>query len=254
MKDNLIPKNVTKRVKVAIVGFTSSKDRAPFDDPEWEIWGLNALYDELPRYDRWFELHKRQVNLNDEGPTHIWRLAEMRCPIYMIEHFEDIPTSTPYPLKEVLKAFRPYLTSSFSYMVALAILEGFKEIGVYGIDTADEEWGSQRPSLEYLLGVAEGRGIRVTIPAESSLLRAPFLYGYQEREEHEFLGKLSNYERGYRRKMDRARTDRTVAELDVARYTGALGAIEALRSEWRMPFNLERLADGGRDGHKSLLE
>lgn len=243
MKDDLLPRSVNKKTKVAIVGFTSSWKKAPFDDPEWEIWGLNALYDKLPRYDRWFELHKRQVNLNDEGPEHIWKLAAMPCPIYMHKHFDDIPTSVPYPLSEVLKIFHPYLTSTFSYMVALAIMEDFQEIGVFGVDTADEEWGSQRPSLEYLLGYAEGKCVKVTIPKESTLLRAPFLYGFQEREENEFLGKIANSESEYRRKLEEAAEMGKRYELRAARYGGAADALKSLRDQWRLPFDFEEMQD-----------
>lgn len=237
MRSDLMPPKAAKKDKVGIVGFTASWKRAPFDEPDWEIWGMNAGYTMLPRWDRWFELHQRQVNLNDEGPTHIWKVAGLTCPIYMIKHYEDIPMSVPYPLQAVLEQFRPYMTSTFSYMAALAIMEGFSEIGIYGVDTADEEWGSQRPSLEYLLGYAEGKGIKVTIPKESSLLRAPFLYGYQEREENEFLGKLANHERGYERKMASAEESRERYALQAARYSGALGAIHNLRQEWQAPFD-----------------
>lgn len=235
------------KAKIAIVGFSGTKRLAPFDDPEWEIWGLNALYESIPRWDRWFELHQRRANLLDEGWPHIKKLAGMTCPIYMIKHWDDIPTSVEYPLERVLAAFRPYMTSSLSYMVALAILERPAEIGVYGVDTADEEWGSQRPSLEYLLGCAEGRGIKVAIPGASSLLRAPFLYGFQEREEFEFFGKLRACEDDYRAKQTNADEMVRAYEARSNRYAGALRAIRDLGTEWRAPFNIERLAAGEED-------
>lgn len=231
--------------KVAIVGFTTSNRSAPFDDPGWEKWGLNALYDLLPgrQWQRWFELHKREVNLADEGMGHLYQLSLMRCSIYMQRCFPDIPTSIEYPLSDVFRMFRSYLTSSFSYMVALAILEGVSEIGVWGVDAADEEWGWQRPSLEYLLGYAEGNGIKVTIPGTSSLLRAPFLYGYQEREEAEYWGRLSSLQSDYEIKWQRAQQARNAGELEAARYSGAIAAIKELRNEWRLPYNFERLAE-----------
>lgn len=235
MKSDLLTM-AKQKTKVAIVGFSDSRKRAPFDEPEWEIWGLNQLYEKIPRWDRWFELHKRQVNLDDEGPDHIWKLAAFTCPIYMQKHYEDIPTSVEYPLKQVIAAFGSYLTSSFSFMAALAIMEGFQEIGIYGVDTADEEWGSQRPSLEYFLGYARGKGIKITIPAESSLLRAPFLYGYQERACHEFFGKLLNHEQDYSLSHKAATELARKYEREAARYEGAMEAIRELRREWQLPF------------------
>ena len=244
MRDDLLP-TAAKKTKVAIVGFSDSRRLTPFDDPAWETWGLNELYKLIPRWDRWFELHQRQVNLQDEGPGHIWKLSGFACPVYMQRHYDDVPSSVPYPLEKVLKRFRPYLTSSFSFMAALAIVEGFEEIGVFGVDVADEEWGSQRPSLEYLLGYAEGAGVKVTVPKESSLLRAPFLYGYQQREEQEFFGKLLNEEREYKRLADDAAEEMARQRLRAARAEGAVTALRNLRAEWRLPFEHDGFEQAG---------
>ena len=40
------------------------------------------------------------------------------------------------------------------------------------------EYAAQRPSCEYFLGIAVGRGIKVTIPTTSDLLAARGLYGF----------------------------------------------------------------------------
>lgn len=132
--------------KVAILGFTDSYKLAPFADPEWEIWGLNELYQFIPRWTRWFEIHDRTVWEEDRSRAalKLKPLAAMTCPVYMQKHYDDIPASVPYPLDDVLKAFPnpcpgalPYLTNSISYMLALAILEGhFGEISIYGVDMA----------------------------------------------------------------------------------------------------------------------
>ena len=54
------------RDKVAIVGFAPSSmtDVRPyFDDPHFEIWGINQLYIAFPmmakKASRWFQLHQR---------------------------------------------------------------------------------------------------------------------------------------------------------------------------------------------------
>lgn len=65
--------------KVAIVGFSpSTRDGAPFEDEDYEIWSLNEeyRYDWIKRFDRHFQLHpkwdfSRTNNLND--PNHyLW--------------------------------------------------------------------------------------------------------------------------------------------------------------------------------------
>lgn len=65
--------------KVAIVGFApGTRNMAPYNDPDYEVWGVNEEYnfDWLKRYDRWFQLHprwdfSRENNTND--PNHfLW--------------------------------------------------------------------------------------------------------------------------------------------------------------------------------------
>ena len=64
---------------IAIVGFApTTREIAPYDDPDVEIWALNEAYlqDWLIRWDRWFQIHKpwsymRPENRND--PNHwLW--------------------------------------------------------------------------------------------------------------------------------------------------------------------------------------
>ena len=179
-----------RREKVAILGFVQHFKQAPFDDPSFEIWGLNELYDHISRWDRWFEIHDRTVYENDRNRTsvHVEKLKLMKCPVFMQRHWDDIPTSVEYPMAAICNMFanpcpeaRPYLTNSITYELLLAIAEGFKEIHVYGVDMAhDSEYSQQRPSCEWAIGVAQGRGIKVYIPAESDLLKTMYLYGYEQ--------------------------------------------------------------------------
>jgi predicted DNA-binding protein (UPF0251 family) len=40
------------------------------------------------------------------------------------------------------------------------------------------EYAKQRPSVEYWLGIAEAKGIRVTLPDQSDILKTTCIYGY----------------------------------------------------------------------------
>ena len=84
-----------------------------------------------------------------------------------------IRTAVPYPLNRVVECIgRDYLTSTPAYALALAITEGVDEIKLYGVhDATEREYIEQRPCLEWLLGLAEGRGIKLVLPALSPLLR-----------------------------------------------------------------------------------
>jgi len=176
------------RDKVAIVGFAPSSMtdvRCLFGDPEWEIWGLNQLYISFPAIvehaTRWWQIHHRHDydRAVRDHKHHDWLAQQRRFPIYMQEQIGDIPLSVPLPFKDIVSAFPygNYMTNSISWEIALAIMEGFKTIHVYGVDMAqDEEFFEQRPSCEYWAGIAVGRGIDFYIPTKSDLLKTAWMY------------------------------------------------------------------------------
>lgn len=207
--------------KLAIVGFhEATRDKAPYDNPDYEIWGCNEEYrfDWLKREDRHFQLHprwdfSRSNNLND--PNHFsWlqnktgqclfckgsgrRADDATCSfcnngvytppkeretvlVYMQKTHDDIPNSIKYPMAEVTAEFlpdAPYYTSTPAYMLGLALLMGYKEIELYGFDMGTTtEYHYQRANFEYWIGIAHGRGIKVTLPG-SQILHG-LLYGYE---------------------------------------------------------------------------
>jgi hypothetical protein len=228
--------------KVSIVGFAGSWQLAPFNDPTWEIWGLNELYLMIPRWTRWFEIHSRKVYEEDKKRTsdHILALRAMTCPVYMHQHYDDIPASVSYPLPVVAEVFanpaggKPYLTNSISYMIALAILEGFSEISVYGVDMAtDSEYSIQRPSCEYFLGFAHGRGCKLTLPPDCELLKTDFLYGYETPEIERWNARMLAREADLNQKL--AQIDAQIAQATEARaqYRGALQDAAHIRKNWK---------------------
>ena len=46
----------------------------------------------------------------------------------------------------------------------MAIMEGYKVIGLWGVNPVGKDYSQQRPALEYLLSVAHQRGIRLRFP------------------------------------------------------------------------------------------
>jgi hypothetical protein len=185
------------RKKVAIVGFAeSSRHLAPYDNPEWEVWAMNQLYRHIPRATRWWEMHRREDFLADQVPGTDYLAWLQRCPvpIYMVDKFADIPNSVRFPIEQMVEKFGDYFYSTVSYMLALAIAEGFEEIGIWGIDLShDSEYEYQKPSAEYLLGVARGMGINITISESSALLKGTYRYGYQPMPSNEDVQWLSVY-------------------------------------------------------------
>lgn len=183
-----------RRNAVAIVGFTDHRSQAPFGNPDWEFWGLNELYRFMPvdKFTRWFEMHPRADFERAEGGDlpHLESLKKCPLPVYMTEVHADIPTSVAFPRERVSAEVSTYMTSSIAWMLGLAIVEGFKRIGLYGVDMAqDTEYAEQRPCVEYLIGLARGRGIIVDVPKTSDILKSVAQYGY-ESQGNEFIAKL----------------------------------------------------------------
>lgn len=208
----------TKRTKMAIVGFAaSSKDLAPFNDPTWEIVGLNQLYRHIPRADRWFEIHTNWNEFVVEGTDHQKWLAEAPIPVYMIERVPGIPNSVRYPIERVMNGHPDYFTSSVAFVIALAIQEGFKEIGLWGIDLiVGDEYFYQKPCAEFWIGTAHGKGITVTLPHTTALCKQSHRYGYQV--EPESLVKMGELAKRKKALLD----ERHKALIHVANLDGAL--------------------------------
>jgi len=175
-----------KRKKVALVGYAAaSRGLAPFDDPEYEIWGLNQVNRWIPRADRWFEIHQEWNTHVVEGTDYMDFMKTLPIPVYMSYPDPIIPNAIQYPKDALVKEFGiEYLTSTIAEMLALAIYEGFSTIGLYGIDlVVGDEWSYQKPCAEFWLGVAHAKGIAVRLPNSSALLKSRFSYGYRSNTE-----------------------------------------------------------------------
>ena len=184
--------------KVCIMGFAESRVDAPFDDDSYEFWGVNEMWADpkVLRCDLLFELHDHKWLVEGKRiKGHIeWLRENKEVPVFMQEHFDDIPMSVEYPKDEIVERFGSYFTNTISWEIALAIHLGFKEIRIYGVDMANEvEYASQRPSCEYFIGLARGLGIEVYVPPESDLLKCLYLYGFEDGELSIMSAKFDSY-------------------------------------------------------------
>ena len=192
--------------KIALIGKApDSLKFAPYDKPEWEIWILNTLgyLKEVPRWDRQFELHDLELTKDPGyGDYYKWLSEQTKLMFLRDAPPAEFKGGVQYPLQDVLATFgqcagRTYHTNTVSLMIALAIHEHMHghtvgELGLYGINMAQHglangkgsagwfssEYARQRPSVEYWLGLAEGRGIKVVVPDQADLLKCSCIYGY----------------------------------------------------------------------------
>jgi hypothetical protein len=151
-----------------------------------DLWGMNALYKVAADkdWDAWFQLHDIKKHHADDLEEHIEFLRSGDFSVFLWDkELEKFPMDNgiAYPREDMVSVFGSYFTNTVSWMVAIAIALGYRHIGIYGIDMAqDSEYGSQRPSCEYFIGWAKGMGIEITIPETSDLLKSPFLYGFED--------------------------------------------------------------------------
>jgi hypothetical protein len=182
-----------KRKKVAIIACGRTRYEAPYDNNEWEFWGLNEIAQ--PRAERWFELHPMEVQSHRELE---W-LKKLKKPVYLLECCEEVPCGVQYPFARIMMSIpgaRCYFTSTFAYQIALAIYEEFEEIGLWGAPFfigSPREQTVERACLEYWLGLAAGKGIKITIHPDDKLLYQPHRYGYDYYEEKRYVEGLMSY-------------------------------------------------------------
>ena len=188
-------------------------------DCEFWCWNeIGSLKDDRPDYwarrvDLLLQIHaapiwrnhynlnhgRQQENNGAKSCSHYdWLMRPHEYPIYMQEHYEDVPSSVKYPKEEIVKTLLPniwrdinlpgvnraefisqveHFTSSAAYALALAIYLGKTQIELHGIEmTSDTEYVRQRDGVTFWLGVAVGRGINVVVHSPQFMADKP--YGY----------------------------------------------------------------------------
>ena len=113
--------------------------------------------------DAWFEVHSNLLwpECISYGKPYVEWLKQQKFPIYM-QSRDLVPNAIPLPIQELVQEFGKYFfTSSFAYMIAMAIKAGAKEIALFGIDMASkDEYILQRPGGHYFMQKAAERGSR----------------------------------------------------------------------------------------------
>lgn len=181
--ETVAPVVASARKKIALLGSApSSLHLAPFSDPSWEIWGCSGGGAQgAKRVNRWFEGHHFDTTKPLFSAEYLAFLRSATFPVYMDEPHPEVPTFLKFPRDDLLAAFGPFfMTSTIAWMLAFAIhFEGPEEIGLWGIDlAADTEYAYQRPGAHHFISVALHRGIKITVPPESDLMKPPPMYGF----------------------------------------------------------------------------
>lgn len=214
--------------RFAIVGTAPSWAKTPWTDSGLHIRSLNDAYriKGFVRADSWLDMHPLDRFIHpptQDAPLfahqvpagyyvrpvdHLKWLGEQAAtlpvwlhPDYLTQHPAAAawPHARAFPRADIEAAFGRYFTSSPAWMLAHAILQGAKEIHIYGIHLATEhEYIEQRPNFEFLCGrvlgmgkltVTEADGMRrfetadgmIVLPSASPILASNFQYAFQTR-------------------------------------------------------------------------
>ena len=229
------PQPEQSALKVAIIGTApSSRSLAPFNDPTWKIWGCSpGNMNIIPRPDAWFEIHANLLwpeCVNYGGPYVEW-LKKQTFPVFMQDQ-SLVPNAITFPKDDLLKKFGPFFfTSSFAWMMAFAITQGAKEIGLFGVDMASkDEYILQRPGGYYFMQLAANLGIKVSVPAESDLCQPPPLYGYSEITP--FGRKTHVRDQEIKQRVMEMRAERDKLAHNITYLEGALEDLDYIKEIW----------------------
>ena len=117
----------------------------------------------------------------------IKRINDLHIPLISPYIYKEIPLSEEFPLEECKKKFgEPYFSNTIGYMIAYALLKNVEEIDIFGVNQASSgEYTMEKAGVEYWLGIAVGRGVKVTVHGDKSELLTNknrwgqgLLYGY----------------------------------------------------------------------------
>jgi hypothetical protein len=180
---------------LAIVGSAyTTGPWAPWGEPGIDVWAENEMHVkqwvDVSGVTAWFQIHPKWSFTKEHRSNHNeWLKKDWPFHIYMQRLYDDIPCAKIYPLREVQdqihimrgeERISKIFTSSFSYMLALGLLEGYERIELFGIELVLEgEYTYQREAMAFWVGKADGMGVELWMPEECDLLKMP-LYAYEE--------------------------------------------------------------------------
>lgn len=196
----------TKNKVVALVATGYRWKDCVFGLPGKDYWTLNNMYRgdkptgidpvKVSMFDEWFQLHRpgsMEGHVDDEDMRG-FLATNWKKPCWVQKDWGvDMAVINPYvyPIDEVVEYYcprdinnvpYPYFTNSVDYMICMALLRGYEEIHLYGVEfisLVDNEYYTMRQSINYYLGQAKALGVKVVIQPTSSMLRTSYWYAYE---------------------------------------------------------------------------
>lgn len=144
------------KTKLAILGKIETKFKAPFGNSDFDIWAFNYHPEEIPRVDLWVDIHAKNPNP------------------------KAVLTRDNFPFSECHNLLGGnYFNNTASYLIALGIIKGYKEIHLYGMrfKSDKESRKNEYQNVRELIFFAKGRGVEIKAPYDPVMLETYSLYG-----------------------------------------------------------------------------
>lgn len=174
----------TTKSKLIIIGKGFDWWSAPQDvDSDTSVWGINDLIMKRINLDLLFNMHLLE-DYSEMDMACVKLADQLKIPVVMPKQYDFLKHSFVFPLEEAMQEFgTDYFMTGIAYMIAYAIMKGYKQIDLYGINMrgAEEKYKNARACVEFWLGIAMGRGIKVIPHGRYTDLFKAFdrrLYGY----------------------------------------------------------------------------
>lgn len=144
--------------KLVILGKLDTKFKAPFNDPDYEIWAYNWHSDVnlIKRVDVWFDIHAHGAN----------PIAKYKRDNFPFDECEKLLNGN-------------YFNNTASYLIAFAILQGYTHIELYGMrfNSGTEIRNQEYHNVRELIFFAKGKGINITAPFDPIMFQQYQYYG-----------------------------------------------------------------------------
>lgn len=265
-------KKETVKKKLCILGTAWSCKDAPFNDPDYDFWGVAhcLMLPQIQKMDAVFEIHLKSIWEKEVDPRTgkpiIHNANPGKIKTYLHEVDADIPTSVVFPKEQLIEKYKKYIpesdyfyaTNSIVWMILLGIDMGYERIDLYGVHLeCDQEWAFERPCVEFWMGFAAGKGIKIDVATAADVCRGSHMYGYAEVEVQR--KKILSRIEGFQSRLSDMNRQRTIMTQQMVNMEGELRMNAEQREEMirkqeeLIKSELGIIAEKGKDGYNEVV-
>lgn len=144
-KSKLPPLAIIGKGRFSIYAWKENRER-------WAVsTAVKKIGERVP--DRWFNIHKPEL----------WESWLKKTPCILPSGYDSYPeTAEILDYEKIKEVFEGPFTSSVSWVLAWAVIRGYTDIKLFGVDMMNAtEYAEQRDGLFWIAGQAVGMGVKI---------------------------------------------------------------------------------------------